>query len=175
MNLFSFANPWPVVAAAMGALCVLVGVQTVRLDHEKTDRALDQREFAIERANAAQAAAAEMAAYRAEEARRADAQKVIDDETRKRLATAQADAASAVVASRRLSERVAALVAAARGASANPSSPGLSAPTVDPFGMLADVLGRADQRAGLLADLADRRGAAGQACVDFYNSLTVTP
>jgi hypothetical protein len=55
---------WTAVGAVVAVLFVLLGVQTVRLADEKADRALDLREFAIERANAAQVAAAQTAAYR---------------------------------------------------------------------------------------------------------------
>lgn len=41
----------------------------------------------------------------------------------------------------------------------------------DPIGVLADVLARADERAGLLADLADRRYIAGRACEVEYETL----
>ncbi|WP_441616160.1 MULTISPECIES: DUF2514 family protein [unclassified Cupriavidus] len=41
-----------------------------------------------------------------------------------------------------------------------------------PIGTLADVLSRADQRAGILAGYADVAGIAGQACERAYDSLT---
>ena len=51
------------------------------------------------------------------------------------------------------------------------SAAGASAPAADPIGMLADVLGRADARAGKLAEYADRARIAGDACVSAYESL----
>ena len=84
-------------------------------------------------------------------------------------------AASAVVAahdaSDRLRARVAAVTAAGRVAACNPAAAGASAPAADPIGMLADVLGRADARAGKLAEYADRARIAGDACVSAYESL----
>lgn len=57
----------------------------------------------------------------------------------------------------------------AREQCANPTAPNLGAPASDPIGLLADVLGRADARAQQLADIADQRGAAGSACEAAYD------
>ena len=43
--------------------------------------------------------------------------------------------------------------------------------TDDPIGVLALVLGRADERASILADLADERGVAGRACERIYDEV----
>jgi hypothetical protein len=96
-----------------------------------------------------------------------------DDATATAISRAAADAASARTAADGLRQRVAALVAAARRApGANPIPAGSSAPAGDPIGVLADVLGRCDARAGLLADYADRAHAAGESCVRAYEALT---
>jgi len=58
---------------------------------------------------------------------------------------------------------------------ARPSDPAASAagtPAGDPVGVLADVLDRADARAGELADFADRSRIAGLACERAYDALT---
>lgn len=69
-------------------------------------------------------------------------------------------------AGRDLRVRLNAAVAAARAASA---AGGEAAG--DPIGVLADVLSRADERAGVLADYADRARIAGLACERSYDAL----
>jgi hypothetical protein len=77
---------------------------------------------------------------------------------------AQRDAAAAGHAADRLRERTAELTKRARA-----SCP--SKATGDPIGVLADVLGRADARAGILAEYADRARIAGQLCEQSYEAL----
>ncbi|AFQ48280.1 DUF2514 family protein [Burkholderia cepacia] len=48
------------------------------------------------------------------------------------------------------------------------------APAGDRIGMLADVLGSIDDRAGALAEYADRARIAGQQCERDYHSLSVS-
>lgn len=62
----------------------------------------------------------------------------------------------------------------ARAQCAGPATADLGTPAGDPIGVLADVLGRADERAGILADLADRRYIAGRACEREYDKLRDT-
>lgn len=78
---------------------------------------------------------------------------------------------SAAAASQRL--RDAANAAAKRGRAGCATAPAalLRPPTDDPIGVLADVLGRADQRASVLADIADQRGIAGRACERAYQVM----
>ena len=58
----------------------------------------------------------------------------------------------------------------ARAQCAAPTASDLRQAAGDPIGVLADVLGRADKRASILADLADRRGVAGRACEREYSN-----
>lgn len=74
------------------------------------------------------------------------------------------------VASERLRDAAADAAARARAQCAAATPADLRAATGDPIGVLADVLGRADERAGLLADLADRRYIAGRACEREYEA-----
>ncbi|VWC27090.1 gp23 [Burkholderia lata] len=60
------------------------------------------------------------------------------------------------------------LVADTRHSAAPAGSPAAG----DTLDLLADVLGRADQRAGDLAEYADRAGMAGQQCERDYDALT---
>ena len=67
----------------------------------------------------------------------------------------------------------AAAASAARRARTNSCAPAPVAgePDSDPIGVLADVLGRADARAGILAEQADRLRIAGESCERSYDAL----
>ncbi len=82
------------------------------------------------------------------------------------LARLRIDRADLDAAGLDLRVRLAGAVAAARAAAAAGS-----APAGDPIGVLADVLVRADDRAAVLADFADRSRAAGLACERSYEAL----
>ena len=84
-----------------------------------------------------------------------------------------ADRDRARAAEHRLRDQLATLVQRYRAdgtPSANPAAAGQQPPAGDAIGVLADVLGRADQRAGELADFADRAHAAGLACERDYDT-----
>lgn len=74
------------------------------------------------------------------------------------------------VASERLRSAAQAAAERARAQCAAATPADLRAATGDPIGVLADVLGRADERAGILAELADRRYLAGRACELEYDA-----
>lgn len=114
---------------------------------------------------------ADVEAARAEEQRRAQAQAEIANDATKQADAARADAAAANTAADGLRARVAQLVAAAR-ASRNPAVASASAAAGDPLDVLANVLTRADRRAGDLAAYADSARVAGTACERAYDSLT---
>jgi hypothetical protein len=80
----------------------------------------------------------------------------------------------AAVESGRVRDAAASAAARARAQCADPSAPNLGTPAGDPIGVLADVLGRADERAGILADLADSRYLAGRACEREYDAARKT-
>ncbi|WP_334070261.1 DUF2514 family protein, partial [Burkholderia cepacia] len=67
-----------------------------------------------------------------------------------------------------LQQRVDQLVAAAR----HPAATTGGSAAGDALDLLANVLGRADQRAGDLAEYADRARIAGQQCERDYDALT---
>ncbi|OXS89538.1 DUF2514 family protein [Pandoraea apista] len=89
-----------------------------------------------------------------------DAQKAADKATADALANA-ADSAG-------LRKQLAGYAVAAR----NSAAASASAPAGDPIGVLADVLIRADERAGKLARFADAAHIAGLACERSYDALT---
>ena len=107
-------------------------------------------------------------AARAEEQRRTAAQSEIANDANQQRTAALADAFAARAAAGSLQQRVDQLVAAARYSAASAGSPATS----DALDLLADVLGRADERAGDLAKIADERGIAGQQCERDYDALT---
>ncbi|UQP02222.1 DUF2514 domain-containing protein [Burkholderia multivorans] len=109
-------------------------------------------------------------AERDESNRRAAAQSENAKDANQQRTAALADAFAARAAAGSLQQRVDQLVAAARHPAAAPGSPA----TGDAFDLLADVLGRADQRAGELAKYADRARIAGQQCERDYDALTVS-
>jgi hypothetical protein len=166
---------WWLVGGAAALAVTTIGVQQLRVAHLKTTLADCHSAHDAAVARASQAALELSEAYRTEEQRRATAAKEIQDDAQLKIAAARADAAAADAATSRLRVRIAATVAAARAAAGRPAPARGSAPAGDPIGMLADVLGRADARAGRLARIADQRGAAGAACERAYNSLTGSP
>lgn len=83
---------------------------------------------------------------------------------------ANADALANAADSAELRKQLASYAAAAR----NTAAVGASPPASDPIGVLADVLGRADERAGKLAQFADAAHIAGLACERSYDALTQT-
>lgn len=91
----------------------------------------------------------------------------IIDVARQQASNAALDRDVAIAASVRLRKQLAAYVHAGRAASAAEGSP----PAGDPIGVLADVLGRADQRAGELAEYADSARNAGITCERAYTAL----
>lgn len=74
----------------------------------------------------------------------------------------------------RVRDAAAAAAQRARAQCAGATPADLGTPAGDPIGVLADVLGRADERAGILAELADRRYIAGRACEREYDKLRDT-
>lgn len=109
-------------------------------------------------------------AARAEEQRRTAAQSEIAKDANQQRTAALADAFAARAAAGSLQQRVDRLVAAARNPAAATGSPAAS----DALDLLADVLGRADERAGQLAEYADRARIAGQQCERDYDALTIS-
>jgi hypothetical protein len=165
----------PAAAVVGAALLATAGVQTWRLHTEQAARATDRASMAEERLLASRVTLLDEQRNRAEEQRRRDEQQEKIDAAEKTAERDRADRAIAVAAAGRLSQRVTALVAAAREAGSNSQAvqPGQAAS--DPAGMLVDVLGRCVQRVRLLASVADERGNAGKLCEQSYDALTDAP
>ena len=154
-------------------LALAAGLQTSRLKTAQADLAQARQEHAEHVAAAALAAASAVQAARTEEQRRTAALQEIADAAHKDLAAARADARRARAAAAGLRNAAQAYAAAHCGGAADDSAtaPG-GPPAAGPGLVLADLLGRADDRAGELAAAADAARAAGLACERAYDSLT---
>lgn len=119
--------------------------------------------------DAQKATLAAVDAARAEEQRRTAAQSEIANDANQQRTAALADAFAARAAAGSLQQRVDQLVAASH----SPATTGSPA-AGNALDLLADVLGRADQRAGELAAYADAARIAGQQCERDYDALTAT-
>ncbi|MFC4431388.1 DUF2514 family protein [Cupriavidus respiraculi] len=170
MRAAAAAVPWRAVAA-VGVAVLAFGIgwtvngwrKDSQIDRLVAQQAEERRVQADEHVRAVDAA-------RLEEQRRTAAQMEIANAAAKELEGARRNARDAGAAADRLRNRVAELVAASRaGQDSGPAGAGPA--TGGPVGMLADVLQRADRRAGLLAEYADGARIAGQACERSYDSL----
>ena len=120
------------------------------------------------RAAQAQAVTDAVTKAREEEQRRINTLEVIANDTRNKLDVAHADAATARTAAASLRQQLADYRQRAR---CNPATAGGGTPAEDPLFLLSDLLSRADERAGELAEFADRAHLAGRACEAAYDSL----
>lgn len=172
--ILSKLQAYAATAAAL-ALAGLLAVQTVRLHTAQMDAANTRTKNAQTLQHIADLTAKALHAVRAQEAQWAATQERNARETATKIEAASADAASARSASDGLRKRIASLVAEARGRAANPGTKPAIEATGDPIGVLADVLGSADQRAGVLAEYADKARIAGESCVRDYEALMTNP
>ena len=120
------------------------------------------------RTGQAQAVTDAVTQAREEEQRRIKNLEVIADDTRSKLDAAHADAVASRAAAAGLRQKLADYRQRAR---CNPATAGGGTPAEDPLFLLSDLLSRADERAGELAEFADRAHIAGRACEAAYDSL----
>ena len=120
------------------------------------------------RAEQAQAVTEAVTAAREEEQRRINTMEVIANDTRNKLDAAHADADTARTAAAGLRQQLADYRQRAR---CNPTPAGGGTPAEDPLFLLSYLLSRADERAGELAEFADRAHIAGRACEAAYDSV----
>lgn len=160
------------VAAGLLALGLSAfGVQTWRLHSAETDAATARSRYAEQEALLSARALEAEQREREKEKDWAKRQQEITDATNQKLAAAAAAASAADASASSLRDRVATLARAGRRACGDTSIASRGAAAPDAIGVLADVLGRADARAGLLASVADQRGVRGEACERAYESL----
>ena len=113
---------------------------------------------------------AELKAREEEQRRQASIDKVRDD-AEKQIARAESDALAARDAADGVLEQAKRLAARAGKCPSNPTATQSGATAAEPSVVLADVLGRADARAGELAAAYDRSRSAGLACERAYDAL----
>ncbi|MBV7439050.1 MULTISPECIES: DUF2514 family protein [Aeromonas] len=114
---------------------------------------------------------AEQEAREEEQRRQAEIDEV-RNHAQEEIAQAQADAAAAGIESGRLLEQARRLAARASQCASGTGAPQGGQATGQPAVVLADLLSRADERAGELAAAYDRARASGLACERAYLSLT---
>lgn len=110
---------------------------------------------------------------REEEHRRIAAMENIRNETDQELARVRADERAA--AERRVQHAAEEFAARNRCTAGSTGIAGAGQAGTDPLDLLAELFGRADDRAGELAAIADRARVAGLACEQAYGSLRDRP
>ena len=171
------ALAWTIAFGVLGAAFVgqreITASVEVRLAEAKTENARLSAAYAQAEANARQQALEHERAIAAKEQTLTATLETNAKETRRVQATLTADRDRASAAERRLREQLATITSRYRtldatGADSTPA--GKQSPAGDAIGVLADVLGRADRRAGVLAAFADAAHAAGAACERDYDA-----
>lgn len=178
MSLFNLLIPRWAIFAAIAALFAGLYAWHASAIHRIEQAAIEKgrtevyQKWGASNVLRTELAAKEDRANRAEEERRVAAQQEAVNDANTKIQKATADAGAARDTAARLRARVDALIASGRESRCDPAAAAAGPSTDDAIGVLADVLSRADARAGLLADFADRTHIAGQACERSYNSLT---
>ena len=130
------------------------------------------KQIADIRTKQAQAVTNAVTAAREEEQRRINTLEVIADDTQSKLDAAHADAVASRAAAAGLRQQLADFRQRSR---CNPATAGGGTPAEDHLFLLSDLLSSADERAGELAEFADRAHIAGRACEIAYDSVRIKP
>lgn len=165
-----FDVPGWLYAAALAAMMALLGLSTVR--HMQTRETLhkERAEWAQMVAKAEREARAQSERYRAIEQELSDARQIHETENAALLDDLSRARNAAAVAAGGVRDAAHSAAERARKACAAGSAAEVRETTGDAIGVLSDVLGRADERAGILADAFDRAYIAGRACEREYES-----
>lgn len=134
-----------------------------------------QSKWNVERALQALDALNQAEINAAESLRRITQQQENERASERQIAKAKDDAAVAGRAHLGVLKWADEQVASIRAAAADTAAVSQRKAAADSARMLADVLGRADARAGVLAEYGDNAHIAGQLCVRQYDALTVKP
>ena len=167
MNLFNLIPSW-CYALAVAVLVGLVGLQEVRLSSETEAHANTRMQFAEAVALAEKTSRLQSEENRAIEQELRNAQDQNAQQAEALLAAVDYAVTVDRVASERLRNAAQDLAAVARSRCAASTTPSSGPAGGDPIGVLADVLGRADQRAGELAAIADSARIRGLTCEAEY-------
>lgn len=168
-KIFDIVPSW-LYAIAVVALLALAGLQQVRLANERSAHAQTRVQYAQQVADAQEATRIASEKNRSIEQELRDVQEIAVQQTQALLEVVERARAADRVASQRLRDAAQDLAAVARSRCAAATTPGYSTPGDDPIGVLADVLGRADQRAGELAAVADESRIRGLTCERAYDT-----
>lgn len=167
-KLFDILPGWIWALITVGALAS-AGLSEVRLSKERAAHADTRTQYAEQVAQAEAATRAESEKNRRTEQELRDAQDQNEQQAQALLAALDGARTLAAVANQRLRDAAQDLASVARSRCAASTTPGYSTPGDDPIGVLADVLGRAEQRAGELAAVADERRIRGLTCEAEYD------
>jgi hypothetical protein len=165
------ANAWKYTAIALGlGLGFALVMQTLRLADARLETAHTENTLQTERTTAARAALKTSERYRKLGDTHRDEIAKNDTAAQAALAAADAGRARAVDARNRLQRDLADYLTQHRAAAQARAAAGQCAPDTGPADLLADMLRRADDRAGELAHVADTARARGLACERAYDS-----
>lgn len=165
------ANAWKYTAIALGlSLGFALVMQTLRLAEAQLETAHTEATLQTERATAARMALNTSERYRTLEGKHRDEITQTDTAAQTALAVADAGRARAVDARNRVQRDLADYLTQHRAAAQARAAAGQCAPDTGPADLLADMLRRADDRAGELAHVADTARARGLACERAYDS-----
>ena len=165
------ANAWKYTAIALGlGLGFALVLQTLRLADARLETAHTENTLQTERTTAARAALKASERYRKLEGNHRDELAQIDADALAAVAVADTGRARAVDARNRLQRDLADYLTQHRAAAQARAAAGQCAPDTGPADLLADMLRRADDRAGELAHVADTARARGLACERAYDS-----
>lgn len=156
----------------IGLLLAALGLQTVRLAAAQKETAEVRTDLAEYKATAAESARLAERAERNEEQRYQTNTRKAIDEALAQTDLARAAAGRADTAAERLSRQLAAIRATDRTRQ-DPAAAGRGPgePSADAIGVLADVLVRADARAGIVERYADALRIAGATCERYSDGL----
>ena len=165
------ANAWKYTAIALGlGLGFALVMQTLRLADARLETAHTENTLQTERTTAARAALKASERYRKLEGNHRDELAQIDADAQAAVSAADTGRARAVDARNRLQRDLADYLTQHRAAAQARAAAGQCAPDTAPADLLADMLRRADDRAGELAHVADTARARGFACERAYDS-----
>lgn len=154
---------------ALAAALAGLGVQSYRLMAEQRDHANSRAAFDQERATAAQTARDQDLKYRNREKELSDAQQKADAEAADLRAQLDLARAPAGVSADGLRKAVAAAATATLAGCTADASAELRKAAERAAGVLADVHGRLDAAAGVLALTSDQRYIAGRTCEGLHD------
>ncbi|WP_213956361.1 DUF2514 family protein [Variovorax sp. dw_954] len=159
---------WALVLAGFVALA---GARELQIHSARQAVAEARADLADYKATAAEAARLAERSRRETEQRWAAAVQGVSNAGQQKIDVARADAERAGAAERRLQQRVSAFLAAIRGAAAHSGIAPAGTATRDPTLLLADLFGRARDRARLLGQFADDAHARGQTCEAYADAI----